>query len=121
MRLDKGLDFSWASVKGKIRQIDLSAGEDSLDEEVDGEDEDIEILDPEAEAILATLALSGRQHPTMDQIAAHLQETHLRTQYHLDRLVETGLLHDYLSVGAPPKYGISKEGRAYVVENELDQ
>ena len=120
-RLDKSLDFSWASLQGMVQQIDLSAREDPQDEEEEGDDEPFEILDSAAEAILVSLALSDRHHPTTEQIAAHLNETPLRTQYHLDLLVEQGLLHDYLAIGAPPKYGITKEGRAYVVENELDQ
>jgi len=34
-------------------------------------------------------------------------------------LLERGLLNDALFVGAPATYGITRKGRAYLVENEL--
>ena len=120
-RVDKSLRFSWASLEDMVREIDLTESEDPQDGQVEGDDEDVEILDPEAEAILVALAQSEQYRPTTEEIATHLNETPLRTQYHLDRLVEEGLVHDFLATNRPPRYGISKEGRAYVVENELDQ
>lgn len=38
-------------------------------------------------------------------------------EYHINKLLEFGFLHDLLTVGEPIRYQINANGRAYIIEN----
>lgn len=119
-QLKTGLDYSWAALREKVEGIDLSGVEDRGNgtQEHEGESE---ILDDLAEQILVLVATNGVGYePTAGQVAAHVDEEVIVAQYHLDRLVKSGLLRSIdLDWGGETTYGITQSGRAYVVENRL--
>ena len=45
-----------------------------------------------------------------------LRDTPLRAAYHLDKLETAGLVEEYVD-----EYSITPQGRAYIVENDLDR
>ena len=118
-RLKTSLDYSWASLRERVEGIDLSGIEDrgTVAQEYEVESE---VLDDHAEQILVLVATNGIGYePSAAQAAAHVDEEVLVAQYHLDRLVERGFLEEDILGGPERTYGITRKGRAYVVESGL--
>lgn len=117
-RLKRILDYAWPALREMVAEIDLVGIDRPIDDDGDPEAEK-ELLDDLAEQILLLVASSGRYRPNVAEMAHQLGQNDVRTGYHVDVLMERGLLNDALFVGAPATYGITREGRAYLVENEL--
>lgn len=121
-RLKTSLDYSWAALRERVEGIDVSRIGDrggAVSEEYEVESEG---LDDDAEQILVLVATNGVGYePNAGQAAAHVDEEVIVAQYHLDRLVEMGFLEEivYLGAGMETTYGITRKGRAYVVESDL--
>ena len=118
-RLKTSLDYSWAALRERVEGIDLSdiqhRGKGTQAYEVESE-----VLHDHAEQILVLVATNGVGYePNAGQAAAHVDEEVLVAQYHLDRLVERGFLEEDIFGGPEPTYGITRKGRAYVVESGL--
>ena len=125
-RLDKSLDFSWAGLRLRAEAIDLHAREklpSSDDVSNTDDNQGSDLLDSEAATILVSVADGDVffHPPDVEEIAAHVSQTKLRTEYHLDRLVERGFLNQFADFDNPLTYEVTKTGRTYVVENNLDQ
>ncbi|MDE0260121.1 MAG: TIR domain-containing protein [Gammaproteobacteria bacterium] len=110
----------WGGLRQEIERIDLPNFAD-YGEQDDFEEETVsEWLEEIEDKILATVAWSGDHHPLeLQAIVRDVDENHVRAQHHVDRLVGRGFLHERLSTGRPPTYFVTKEGRAYAVENDL--
>ena len=117
-RLRTSLGYSWPMLRDKVEDIELSGIEHPESSDVEQEAK-FEFLDQQAEEILVAVADSGEYWPSAAEIAAHLGENSVRTERHIDTLVECGFLHEAQYVGAPSTYKITRKGRAYVVDNEL--
>jgi hypothetical protein len=78
-------------------------------------------LPQEQVKILRVLARNPGTSPGADQLAYLIGENQTRTQYHLDRLRGEGLINHRLNATRPPAYYLTEDGRAYVVENNLDR
>lgn len=118
-RLKTSLDYSWASLCERVEGIDLSGFEDrgTVAQEYEAESE---MLDDQEEQILVLVATNGvGNEPNAGQAAYHVDEEVIVAQYHLDRLVDMGFLEEWSGIGGEIEYGITRTGRAYVVENEL--
>lgn len=76
---------------------------------------DIE-LDTEDTDFLTALAASYPSSMDADDLGAATSRSDLRTDYHLARLMSAGLVWE----DDDGKYGLTDEGRSYVVENDLD-
>ena len=121
-QLKTGLDYSWAALQKKVEGIDLFGIEDrggavSVEYEVGSG-----VLDDDAEQILVLVATNGVGYePNAGHAAAHLDEEVIVAQYHLDRLVEMGFVEEIIHLGAGMEktYGITRKGRAHVVESGL--
>ena len=118
-RLRSILDYSWPALREMVGGIDLLGIEQPADADADDEAEYDELLDDVAEQVLLMVANSGEYRPDVAEIAYQVGENDVRTEYHVDVLLERGLLNDALFVGAPATFGITREGRAYLVENDL--
>ncbi len=117
-RLKTALDYSWTALRERVKGIDVSGIEDRgrVAQEHDVESE---VLDDQAEQILVLVATNGvGNEPDAGQAATHVDEEVLVAQYHLDRLVDRGFLEEDFW-GPEPTYGITRKGRAYVVESGL--
>ena len=115
-RLKTSLDYSWEALRVRVEGIDLSGPEGRGTQETEVASD---VLDDHAEDILVLVATNGVGfEPSAGQAAAHVDEEVLVAQYHLDRLVDRGFLEEDI-LGEPPTYGITRKGRAYVVENGL--
>ena len=117
-RLKTSLNFSWARLRERVEDIDLS-DIDTPEDRDDEQEAECEWLDDHAEQVLVVVAESGEYWPSAAEIGAHLGEKTVRTERHIDTLVEYGFLNEAEFVGAPSTYGISRKGRAYVVDNDL--
>lgn len=117
-RLKTSLDYSWARLREKVEDIALS-GIDTPEDSDDEQEAENEWLDDDAEQVLLAVAESGEYWPSAAEIATHLGENTVRTQYHIDALVVRGFLRQPIVLGGPVKYMVTPEGRAYVVEHEL--
>lgn len=118
-QLKTGLDYSWAALRQKVRGIDLSgieAGENGIREH-EGESE---VLDNDAEQILVLVGTKRVEDEVRATYAVFMLDLEpIVAQYHLDRLVKMGFLEEDTSRGPDPTYGITRKGRAYVVESGL--
>lgn len=54
-------------------------------------------------------------------VASQLGISTTRTHFHLDKLLEQGFIYDHLYVGRETEFSLSKHGRRFYVENNLDQ
>lgn len=124
-QLARNFHNAWGSLAQEINSIDV-IGSARLDTTPDSRDMDgaLVLARPERD-ILAYIA-SGYVHPSDFEHYAYGQDIHdemgqtvLRTRHQLVRLVGLGLVdefvdeHDY-------HYGLTEEGVAYVVNNNLD-
>lgn len=111
---------AWGDLRDEIGRIDSSSFDAGKDQD-DFEDETVdEWLEEIEEKILATVAWSGDDQPLdLQAIAGDVGENHVRAQHHVDRLISSGFLHERLSTRRPTTYFVTKEGRAYAVENDL--
>lgn len=79
-------------------------------EEIGLTDRDITVL---------TKVARSNEPCSAESLAQELYSRVVVVQYHIDRLIEAGYITDRLRRGSPPTYVLTKEGRAYAVENEL--
>lgn len=117
-RLKTSLDYSWAALRERVEGIDVSR----IVDRGGAVSEEYEVLDDDAEQILVLVARNGVGcEPNAGQAAAYVDEEVIVAQYHLDRLVEMGFLKEMIHSGAGrgTTYGITRKGRAYVVESGL--
>ncbi len=118
-RLKTSLDYSWPALRERVEGIDLSGIEDRGNGTQEHERES-EVLDDHAEQILVLVATNGGYEPNAGEAANYLDQEVLIAQYHIDRLVEKGLLRESIYLGGgETTYGITRKGRAYVVESGL--
>ncbi len=75
-----------------------------------------QIMEKEVQ-LLKFLSDRGDYRLNADQIANGISENKTKTKYFLDRLLEKKLLFNALTMGAPTRYGLTKNGRAFLVEN----
>ncbi len=82
---------------------------------------DQEGLDAIATNILALLARSSEDYPTIKEIASHLHLHTTKCEYYLDILMEKKMVNHSLFFDSPPQYYLTNAGRKYVVEHNLIQ
>lgn len=116
-RLKRILVYTWPALREKVAAIDLVG----VSRQVDGNEEqeaDYELLDDLEEQILILIACSNAHRLNVAYMAYQIGKNAVRTQYHVDVLLERGLIRgDFFS--DPTAYRLTREGRAYLVENEL--
>ena len=71
------------------------------------------------EKILQVLSEVGDRDLQTEELSAHFKMHTQKIQYHLDNLVDHTYVYSHLSTMAPTTYSLGKEGRAYLVENNL--
>ncbi len=71
------------------------------------------------EKILQVLSEVGDRDLQTDELAAHFRMHTQKIQYQLDKLVDHNYVYSHLSMMAPTTYSLGKDGRAYLVENNL--
>ena len=106
-----------------VQEVELEEVESEGNDEAD-DDDDVGsgvVLDEVEEEVLVFIGGLGDDTADTETIARRIGTKVIRAQYYLDRLVTAGYLYDLLSRNRPTEYGITAEGRAYVVENELDE
>lgn len=117
-QLKTALDYSWAALREKVEGIDQSRVEDRGNGPRDHEGEP-EVMDHDAEQILVLVATKSVGEAANAAYAAFMVDLEaVVAQYHLDRLVDWGFLEED-GWGPKATYGITRKGRAYVVENGL--
>lgn len=118
-QLTTGLDYSWAALREQVDGIDLSGVEDRGNGTQKHEGES-EVLDNDAEQILVLVGTKRVEDEVRATYAVFMLDLKpIVAQYHLDRLVKMGFLEEDTSRGPDPTYGITRKGRAYVVESGL--
>ena len=118
-RLAEVFESSWTDLADKVAQIDLTEGQSS---EVGGghhTEDDHAALNEVEERILTLVARMGNDHPWVEDIATQISEDPTRTEYYLDNLEAGGYLYKLLSISEPANYGVTAQGRAYLVKNGL--
>ena len=113
------LESSWTDLAKQVDRIDLAGGQPSEVEGGDHANNDHAVLNEVEERILALVAAMDNDHPWAEHIAAQIGEDQIRTQYHLDRLVAGEYMFELLNTMQPASYGVTAQGRAYLVENAL--
>jgi hypothetical protein len=83
-----------------------------------GEKGDIELAKQEVK-ILKILAEHGDNRLNAKEIANIISENKTKTEYYLDCLLKKKLISDLLIMGAHSRYGLTSNGRAYLVENNI--
>lgn len=71
------------------------------------------------EKILQVLSEVGDRHLQTEELAAHFSMHTQKIQYFLDKLVDHNYVYSHLSMMVPTTYSLGKDGRAYLVENNL--
>ncbi len=71
------------------------------------------------EKILQVLSEVGDRHLQTEELAAHFSMHTQKIQYFLDKLVDHNYVYSHLSMMAPTTYSLGKDGRTYIVENNL--
>ncbi len=125
-RLDETFDRLWPDLESRVQRIEKTArpaaSVRTRPETVElGFVEASEALPPEQVEILKRLARSPKTYPTAALVARAIGENETRTEYHLDQLRGRGLINRRLVVGAPTTFYLTSEGRAYIVQNNLDR
>jgi len=69
--------------------------------------------------ILKLLGERGDYWLNADQIANSISGNITKTEYFLDRLLGKKLIFNVLTMGAPTRYGLTSNGRAFLVENSI--
>ena len=119
-RLSKTFDLCWPGLLSEVEQIDLSAAHEPVDDDEDEDGSDTSYFRDELEEeILTIIAGLGEDYPSAEYLSAQIGESLVKTQYCIDRLLVSELLHGFYSVMAPARYMLTATGRAYLVENDL--
>ena len=63
--------------------------------------------------------LSKYDKPDTEQISYRLKAHDEITQFHLTELERLKMIHSYLIMGGPARWGLTHEGRKYLIENKL--
>ena len=63
--------------------------------------------------------LSKYDKPDTQQISYRLKTHEEITMFHLTELEHLKMIHSYLTMGAPARWGLTHEGRKYLIENNL--
>ena len=119
--LTRNLRNTWRQLQEDVGTVDLASDtQDNIERysDDDYEDEDMHLSEIE-ERILEFVADNPDSYLDAEDVSRHIDENHIRTQYHLDRLAKAGLLHDHRGGDYPVTYTPSEHGRAYLVENGL--
>ena len=69
--------------------------------------------------ILVVLSKKNGDNPTADQLASYFKMNVERIKYFLDILLEHNMLHRHSWVGSPSAFSLNKNGRKFLVENNL--
>jgi len=69
--------------------------------------------------ILQAVSRRGDYELDANALAHELGEDQTLVEYHLDKLVSRGFLHDSLSYIKDTRYGLTEAGRSYLVESNL--
>ena len=73
----------------------------------------------EDNTILSFLSKNSQAAIYKDHLSSHLGLQDAKTQYYLDSLLEDKLVRASYNMSRPTKYSLTKQGRAYLVENDL--
>jgi hypothetical protein len=123
--LDEAFEQRWPDLEGRVQGIDAALRAAPVrDPEPRIEEFTLErapTLPEEQAKILRMLALNPGLYPSALLIGNAIGQNQTRAMYHLDRLRERHLVNHRLNSTRPPAYYLTEEGRAYVVENNLDQ
>ena len=119
-RIHKNLDYSWIKFSQRVDELCVPKNDDSQGEKSEGGDggaaPQVE-LDSVAKEILKVIAEKDDYPMDVDEVTREVHHTRPRTRHYLDRLVADGHLskdEEYES------YGLTEDGRAYVVKHGLD-
>lgn len=119
-RLHKNVDYSWARVSQRVKGITVPDDDASQDDGSKVTERGITKqvdLDSVAEEILTVVAEKDDYPMNVDEVKGEVHHSRVATRHHLDRLVAVGYLwkeEEYES------YGLTDDGRAYVVNQGLD-
>lgn len=73
----------------------------------------------EDDTILIFLSENSQSTIYKDHLSSHLNLQDAKIQYYLDGLQEDKLIHASFSLSSPTRYSLTKQGRSYLVENNL--
>jgi len=115
-RLDRTFDLCWPGLAQELEQLARSEAEAAAAAEPP--ETATKLKDKQLE-ILVLLAKNPGAYPPVEFIANSIKENITRTEYHLDRLMDRGLVGRFRSTVNPDTYYLTDAGRAYVVEHDL--
>ena len=119
-RIHKNLDYSWTKFSQRVNDICISDNDElrgQKSEDGDGGAEAHVELDSVGKNILTAIAEKDDYPMDVDEVKGEVHYTRSRTRHYMDRLVAMGYL---FKLEEYESYGLTENGRAYVVQHGLD-
>ena len=119
-QLDRVFEYSWHGLRANLDPLLTEAASLSADAPKKGQaaTNSADLLQEQVK-ILKLLGNYGEGGLPVPGLSRDLQMPFEKVRYYLDGLLDQKYVTHILVMGSPPKYLLSKRGRAFLVENDL--